>query len=123
RSRSGWRATAGHSWSARRPLDANDRGAGLMSVETIGEAWQLGWQVTARCAFGNRDGMKSVRECICTYDLDMSTLIWTRGKNFPLALLASRLKCPRCGSRSIALLFHTPKEPVIATIEHHPPRN
>jgi hypothetical protein len=94
-----------------------------MVVETIGEAWQLGWRVTARCAHGKRDGMKSIRECICTYDLDMSTLIWTRGKNFPLDLLASRLKCPRCGSSSISLLFHTPKEPVTAIMEHHPPRN
>jgi hypothetical protein len=94
-----------------------------MSIETIGEAWQFGWRVTARCAFGTRDGMKSIRECQCTYDLDMSTLIWTRGKNFPIALLASRLKCPRCGSRSVSLLFHTPKEPVRAAVEHHPQRN
>ena len=26
-----------------------------MSVETLGEAWRLGWRVTARCAFGNRN--------------------------------------------------------------------
>ena len=32
-----------------------------MVVETIGEAWQLGWRITARCAFGNREGMKSIR--------------------------------------------------------------
>ena len=94
-----------------------------MTVETIGEAWQLGWRVTARCAFGTRDGMKSIRECICTYDLDMSTLIWTRGKSFPLSMLASRLKCPRCGSRQIALLFHTPKEPATAIMESRPARN
>lgn len=94
-----------------------------MSVETIGEAWQLGWRVTARCAYGKRDGMKSVRECVCTYDLDMSTLIWTRGKNFPLAMLASRMKCPRCGSRDVALLFHTPKEPATALMESRADRN
>jgi hypothetical protein len=61
-------------------------------------------------AIGIRNGMKSIRECICTFDLDMSTLIWTRGKNFPLSLLASRLKCPRCGLRRIALLLHKPKD-------------
>jgi hypothetical protein len=88
-----------------------------MTVETIGEAWQLGWRVTARCAFGKRDGMKSIRECISTYDLDMSTLVWTRGKNFPLSLLASRLKCPQCGSLRVSLLFHTPKEPAALRIE------
>lgn len=92
-------------------------------VGTIGEAWQLGWRVAARCAQGKRDGMQSIRECTCSYDLDMSTLVWTRGKNFPLDLLASRLKCPRCGSRSIALLFHTPTDPLAARAEYHPPRN
>jgi hypothetical protein len=29
--------------------------------EMIGEAWQLDWRITARCAFGNREGMKSMR--------------------------------------------------------------
>jgi DNA-directed RNA polymerase subunit RPC12/RpoP len=82
-----------------------------MSVETIGEARKFGWRVTARCACGNREGMKSVRECVFTYDLDMNTLVWTRGKNFPLALLASRLKCPRCGSRRVSVLFKVPSEP------------
>jgi len=77
-------------------------------VETLGEAWQLGWQVTARCAYGKRDGMKSVRACIYSYELDLSTLVWTRGAPFPLSDLASRLKCPRCGSRRITLLFHVP---------------
>ncbi len=54
-----------------------------MSIETIGEAWQFGWRVTARCAFGRKDGMKSVRECVCTYELDMSTLIGTLREKLP----------------------------------------
>src|SRR3954453_3516926 len=29
-----------------------------MSIETLGEAWLFRWRVTARCAFGNRDGLK-----------------------------------------------------------------
>lgn len=82
-------------------------------VETIGEAWQSGWRITARCAFGKRDGMKSVRACIYSYDLDLSTLVWTRGAPFPVSDLASRLKCPRCGSRRVALIFHLPKEPQV----------
>jgi hypothetical protein len=81
-----------------------------MAVETIGEAWQLGWRVTARCAWGNRDGMKFVRACIYSYDLGLKTLIWTRGAPFPLSDLAARLKCPSCGSRRVALVFHMPKE-------------
>ena len=80
-------------------------------VETIGEAWQLGWRVTARCDFGKRDAMKSIRECVYGKELDMATLVWTRGAAFPLSDLASRLKCPRCSSRSVRLIFTVPKEP------------
>src|SRR4051812_5975297 len=85
-----------------------------MSIETLGEAWRLGWRVTARCAFGNRDGMKSIRECIYRAELDMQTLVWTRGPNFPLSGLESRLMCPECASRRVSLLFDVPKVPVAA---------
>ena len=81
-------------------------------VETLGEARDLRWRITARCAWGKRDSMKSIKECVYRYDLNMETLIWTRGAQFPLSNLATRLKCPRCGSRQIALLFDIPKEPM-----------
>lgn len=51
-------------------------------VETLGEAGALGWRLTARCAWGRRDGMKSVRECNHRFELDVDTLIWTRGARF-----------------------------------------
>jgi hypothetical protein len=82
-----------------------------MAVETLGEAYTLGWRVTARCAWGKREAMKSVRECTYRYELDLRTLIWTRGRDFPLSHLESRLKCPRCGSRRVAILFDVPREP------------
>jgi hypothetical protein len=82
-----------------------------MAIETIGEAWQLDWRITARCAFGKLDGMRSIRACAYSYELDLKTLIWTRCRAFPLSDLASRLKCPSCGSRRVALVFHMPKEP------------
>ena len=50
-----------------------------MAVETFSEAWQLGWRITARCAWDKREGMKSARPCVYTYDLGLKTLIWTRG--------------------------------------------
>ncbi len=82
----------------------------IAMVETIGEAFSLGWQLKARCAFGNRDGMKSVRRCTWTYDLDMLTLVATRGRDFPLSMIASRLRCPRFGSRSVAVVFMPPSD-------------
>jgi hypothetical protein len=81
-----------------------------MSVETLGEAYSLGWRITVRCAWGKREAMKTVRECRQSGELDMQTLVWTRGAAFPLARLESRLKCPRCGSRRVRLAFIVPKE-------------
>jgi len=46
-----------------------------------------------------------VRECDWRYELDMMTLVATRGRDFPLAMLSGRLRCPRCGSRKVALSF------------------
>lgn len=77
-------------------------------VSTLGEAWDAGWRVRVRCAWGKRDGMKSVRECVASADLDLPTLVWTRGRDMPLALLAERLKCPRCGSRRVLVFFDPP---------------
>jgi hypothetical protein len=64
-----------------------------------------GWRVNARCAHGKMRGMKSMRECLERAELDMETLVWTRGEGFPLEDLWSRLKCPNCWSRRIAVLF------------------
>jgi hypothetical protein len=79
-----------------------------IGIETVGEALQLGWTVIARCASGRREAMKSQRECSKRSTLDMETLVWTRGATFPLSRLESRLKCPRCGSRKVALIFDVP---------------
>lgn len=81
-----------------------------MAVETIGEAYGLSWRVTVRCAEGQRETMKRQRECVYGAELDLATLVWTRGRDFPLARLESRLKCPRCGSRQVRLAFSVPSE-------------
>jgi hypothetical protein len=64
-------------------------------VETLGVAFAAGWRVTARRAWGKREGMKSKRECHYRRELDLETLVWTRGPNFPLSRLDGRLMCPR----------------------------
>ena len=50
-------------------------------------------------------------ECDTATELDMKTLIWTRGANFPLELLESRLRCPRCGKLGVTVLFAVPGQP------------
>jgi len=82
-----------------------------MLVETIGEAFALGWRVTVRCSYGRPDSPSSTssRECNYRKELDMETLVWTRGKAFPLSRLEARLRCPRCGSHNVVVLFAPPR--------------
>jgi DNA-directed RNA polymerase subunit RPC12/RpoP len=86
-----------------------------MSIETLGEALSMGWRVTARCAMGSREAMKRVRECTFRQELDLETLVWTRGLAFPLSSLDSRLRCPRCGSRRVLVLYEPPSMRKTAT--------
>ena len=58
--------------------------------------------------------MKSIRECVYRTELDMETLVWTRVEHSRSSTLKSRLKCPRCGSRRVILLFDIPKVPNVA---------
>lgn len=67
----------------------------MSGIETLGEALSLGWHVHMRCAQGRRDGNKSIRECLYRRELDLETLVCTRGAAMPLAALPERLKCPR----------------------------
>ena len=76
-----------------------------MLIETLGEAYALGWRVHIRCADDGREGMKSRRACLFRCELDMQTLVCTRGRAFPLARLAERLRCPRCGSRRVTVMY------------------
>jgi hypothetical protein len=57
------------------------------------------------CERKEREGMKRVRECVYSAELDLQTLVWTRGRDFPLVRLENRLKCPRCRSRRVRLAF------------------
>jgi hypothetical protein len=52
-----------------------------------------------------------VRGCLGKAELDLHTLIWTRGTAFSLTSLEARLKCPMCGSRKVAVIFDVPSEP------------
>ena len=41
-------------------------------------------------------------------ELDMQTLVWAKGRRFPIGRLGSRLMCPRCGSRDVNVIFEPP---------------
>jgi hypothetical protein len=40
--------------------------------------------------------------------LDLETLVSTRGPNLSLSRLESRLMCPACGSRRVTVVFEPP---------------
>jgi hypothetical protein len=88
-----------------------------MVVTTLGEAFRLGWRVKAHCLlFGPMPKSSHGRTNVCrtTVKLDMQTLVWTRGEAFPLDLLDSRLRCPRCGGRRIQVVFEPPSSQATA---------
>ncbi|HEY2893699.1 MAG TPA: hypothetical protein VGJ16_05790 [Pirellulales bacterium] len=76
-----------------------------MGIETLGEAYSLGWRVAMRCLDDGREGMKHKSPCGYRVMLDLQTLVCTRGRDFPLARIAERLRCPRCGCRHVAVMF------------------
>lgn len=79
-----------------------------MAIETLGEALNLSWRVDMRCLERGQEKIKRQRECGYRTTLDMETLVCTRGRDFPLDQLASRLRCPRCGSRYVRVVYCPP---------------
>ena len=71
-------------------------------------ARSLGWKVHVRCTHGYREGTKSIRRCVFRKQLDLDTLVCTRGPNFPLSRLESRLMCAACGNRNVTVVFEPP---------------
>jgi hypothetical protein len=49
-----------------------------------------------------------MRRCVYRKQLDLETLVATRGPNFPLSRLEARLMCPACGSRLVTVVFEPP---------------
>jgi hypothetical protein len=80
----------------------------MMQVETLGVARSLGWKVHMWCAKGYRESTRSIRRCVYRKQLDLDTLVCTRGPNFPLSRLESRLMGPTCGGRSVTVVFEPP---------------
>jgi hypothetical protein len=79
-----------------------------MPIETLGEALSLSWRVHMRCLDDGREGLKHKRECGFRRQLDLETLVCTRGRDFPIGRLAQRLRCPRCGCRQVSVMFGPP---------------
>ena len=80
----------------------------LMPIETLKDALSAGWRVHARCIDGKVDNTRSMAKCHYRAELDLETLVWTRGPHMSLAGLNDRMMCPRCGNRRVNLIFEPP---------------
>lgn len=80
-----------------------------MQIETLGDAWTHSVRVWMACGWGPMtQGYQRGRECHYRCDLSMETLVCTRGRDFPMARLRERLRCPRCGSREVRVVWQLP---------------
>lgn len=75
-------------------------------VSTLGEAWSAGRRIRVRWAGSKRDGREPSAGAFTV--ANSTTLLWPRGRNMPLTALAERLKCPRCSSRTLWMVFEPP---------------
>jgi hypothetical protein len=86
--------------------------------QDLGEAWKLGWRAKAHCIwFGpNKSGTRRLPWCDTTVELDMKTLVGTRGERMPLDLLRERLRCPKCGRTNVLVFFEVPGQPNVRSV-------
>lgn len=79
-----------------------------MEIETLGQCFSHSINPILHCAEGKGQAMKKHRECVYRLELDMRTLVATRGRDFPMARLAEVMRCPSCGSRRVRILWNMP---------------
>jgi hypothetical protein len=86
-----------------------------MEMGTLGDAWECGVTAWMACARSPHEGLKRKRECTYRCNLDMETLVCTRGRDFPIVKLGQCLRCLRCGSRDVRVVFKFSSEPQTRT--------
>jgi hypothetical protein len=77
-------------------------------ISTIGEAHDLGWKIRVYCREWKGHAMKKHRGCIAQIDIDLPTLVWTRGRDWPISDIGTRMKCIRCGGRLVSVALEPP---------------
>jgi len=74
-----------------------------MAIETLYDLWLAKGRIHVRCAWGGREGMKSIRECGFRIEPDLMTLMLTRGRRCELVDLRTKFRCPMCGSWRVTI--------------------
>lgn len=81
-------------------------------VKTLGEAYSAGWTIRMRCRRGDRRGIEKIDACQFETSLCLKTFVATRGRPFPLARIADRIRCPNCGDMGVMVAFDVPGSPI-----------
>lgn len=84
----------------------------MATVRTLGEAYSAGWGIRMRCQRGDHRGIVKIDACRYETALCLKSLVATRGRDFPLARIAARIRCPNCGDLGVMLAFDVPGSPL-----------
>jgi hypothetical protein len=76
--------------------------------------WLADGRPYVRCAKPRREDLKSVRPCGQRHELDVQTLIRTRGTAFPISMLSERMKCPGVPDQRVVVTLSLPGSVVAA---------
>lgn len=94
----------------------------MATLTTLGEAYSAGWGIRIKCQRGEQRSIVRIDPCRFEAALDMQTLVCTRGRDFPLARIVSRLRCPNCGDIGVQVLFDVPGAAIPVFIPQSPYR-
>lgn len=92
----------------------------MATITTLGDAYAAGWSIRMRCLRGHLKHIVKRDPCRFEAELNLETLVCTRGRRFPLSQLASRLQCPNCGDNKLELLFDVPGSPIPVFVPQSP---
>ena len=80
----------------------------MATVKTLGDALSAKWTIRMQCRRGTHRGIVKIDECRFESALCLMTLVATRGRAFPIARIADRIRCPNCGDLGVMLAFDIP---------------
>lgn len=80
----------------------------MVAITTLGQAFDAKWGIRMQCQRGTHRGIVKIDECRYEASLCLLTLVSTRGRAFPIARIADRIRCPNCGDLGVMLAFDVP---------------
>lgn len=80
----------------------------MAEIITLGQAFDARWGIRMHCRRGTHRGIVKIDDCRYEASLCLLTLVATRGRDFPIARIADRIRCPNCGDLGVLVAFDVP---------------